>query len=362
MSSFSLVERQHFKGTWPTASITCRGIYIGSELLLTGDTVRLMPNQQGAAVTDVLQITSIKLNLMNLDTASDDDYDQKHPYNSAVHITGKAYTLDPTRAASRIPLTETERNGSPLGGYDEEWYWLHAPEKSLRIPFSRVLGRCFEAEAMDLLFPSKSSGFDDDQGPGLSRGVEGIYRSRHYSSHNYLKIDKGKSWFWGDSRAEALDLATVNGLEVGRHDKSRDPKTWRKTIKIMEGSAGLEDKLALRKASRNERPLRRGSGSTPLTSSWLAINVPEEQDEELEELPEVRKRSYSMLKKNAGASMDVDMDDEAAADQFIDELAGDVGLAQSDEEPAESDDGDVIMLDEMPTQSKKQRRLGFRLD
>ncbi|KAF4302545.1 Transcription-silencing protein Clr2 [Botryosphaeria dothidea] len=357
MSSVSLVEKQRFTGTWPTASITCRGIFIGSEFILTGDTVRLMPKQQGAAVTDVLKITSIKLVLMNLDTASDDDYDQKHPYNSAIHVTGKAFTSDPGHATNRIPLTDAERSGLPIESYEDEWYWMHDPERSLRIPFNRILGRCFEAEAMALWFPTKPSDYGNDQGQAaeLSRGVEGMYRSRHYSSHNYLKIEKGKTWFWGDSRIEALDLATVNGQEVGKHDKSRDPKTWRKLIKIMEGNAGLEDRLALKKAKHADRPLRQ-SGGSPMISSWKAINVPEEREEEMEDLPAMRKRPHSMMDRNAGTA-DVDMeDDEAAADQFVDELAGNIGLAQSNEEPADSDDGDVIVLNEAPAQSKKTRR------
>ncbi|KAF4307376.1 transcription-silencing protein clr2 [Botryosphaeria dothidea] len=308
-----------------------------AELPRVGDLlIRLMPKQQGAAVTDVLKITSIKLVLMNLDTASDDDYDQKHPYNSAIHVTGKAFTSDPGHATNRIPLTDAERSGLPIESYEDEWYWMHDPERSLRIPFNRILGRCFEAEAMALWFPTKPSDYGNDQGQAaeLSRGVEGMYRSRHYSSHNYLKIEKGKTWFWGDSRIEALDLATVNGQEVGKHDKSRDPKTWRKLIKIMEGNAGLEDRLALKKAK----------------------HADQEREEEMEDLPAMRKRPHSMMDRNAGTA-DVDMeDDEAAADQFVDELAGNIGLAQSNEEPADSDDGDVIVLNEAPAQSKKTRR------
>ncbi|KKY19852.1 putative transcription-silencing protein clr2 [Diplodia seriata] len=192
-----------------------------------------------------------------------------------------------------------------------------------------------------------------------------MFRARHYSSQEYSKIEKGKTWFWGDSRVEALDLATVNGQEVGKNDKTRDPKTWRKLIKVMEGSAGLEDKLALKNAA---RPLRPSSSGSAMVGTWRAVNIPEEGDEGMEEAQETRKRPHSMMERNAGVSMDTEMDedDEAAADQFVDELAGDVnvGLAPSDEEPAESSDGDgdsdVIMLDDAPAQSKKQKRLGFR--
>ncbi|OJD35831.1 transcription-silencing protein clr2 [Diplodia corticola] len=345
MSSFSLVEKQQFT-------------------VLCGDIVRLMPREQGADVTDILKITSVRLHLMNLDTSSDDDYDQGHPYNSAVHITGKAFTSEPTRAASRIPLTETERSGTPIEGYEEEWYWLHDPEKSLRVPFHRILGRCFEAEAMQLWFPSKSSSYMDEQGPMLSRGVEGMFQARHYSLQKYSKMEKGKTWFWGDSRVEALDLATVNGQDVGKNDKSRDPRTWRKLIKVMESSAGLEDKLSLKTAALAERPLRTSSSGRAMAGAWRAINVPEEGDGGMEAAQESRKRPHSMMERNAGVAMDTEMDedDEAAADQFVDELAGDVALAPSDEEAAESDGSDVIMADEAPGQSKKQKRLRFGME
>jgi hypothetical protein len=47
------------------------------------------------------------------------------------------------------------------------------------------------------------------------------------------------TWFWADNRAEALDLKTVNGLDVSRFDTNRNPSELRKRIKLIE-SVGVQ--------------------------------------------------------------------------------------------------------------------------
>ena len=46
--------------------------------------------------------------------------------------------------------------------------------------------------------------------------------------------EKGK-WFWADSRAEALDLQSVNGVEVGAWDGEREPGVWRQVLGVVDG-------------------------------------------------------------------------------------------------------------------------------
>lgn len=75
MSTLSLLGKHRFRGTWPNTSVYCHGIYVGSELLAVGDTVRLLPNKQSSQssqsrCTDVMTIKSIRLKWTNLDKVS----------------------------------------------------------------------------------------------------------------------------------------------------------------------------------------------------------------------------------------------------------------------------------------------------
>ncbi|KAF2177658.1 hypothetical protein K469DRAFT_602462 [Zopfia rhizophila CBS 207.26] len=249
MSSFSLMGKHRFRGTWPNASIHCHGIYIGSELLSVGDTVRLLPKSPSSTCTDVLIIKSIRLKLSNLDLASDNDYDEGRPYNSTVLITGPAYTSDLTRLNKEY-LTSSPPPRS-MSKYPE-FYPLHPPSKELQISFSRILGRLFEADAMTLWFPSLSEDMKTVLPPDLSLGVEGVVGARQFARERDRRIEGmlGSSWFWGDTRAEALDLETVNGLEVGRFDRDRNPKEWRKMIKTMDMMTSEKEREEARKRTR----------------------------------------------------------------------------------------------------------------
>ncbi|KAF2627585.1 hypothetical protein BU25DRAFT_50603 [Macroventuria anomochaeta] len=230
-STLSLTGKYHFKGAWPEASIYCRGMYIGHEMLAVGDAVRLLPNiNHGQRTsTDILVIKSIRLKWSNIDNASDNDWDEGTPYNSAVWIYGAAYTSDPARMNK-----EWLSDAHPPKAADDygEWYPLHQPSKELAIPYSRILGRLYERDAMALWLNTKSNDL-----PLLDTGREGLVESRIFSRQhdNRIARELDATWYWGDSRAQALDLHIINGLDVAAHDRLRDPKEWRKKIKVMEG-------------------------------------------------------------------------------------------------------------------------------
>ncbi|KAF2796107.1 hypothetical protein K505DRAFT_212638, partial [Melanomma pulvis-pyrius CBS 109.77] len=254
MSSFSLMGKHRFRGTWPEAQIYSHGIYIGSETLVVGDTVRLIPKSGISSCTDILTITSIRLKFTNLDVANSNDYDEGRPYNSSVHIFGKAYTSDAHRSSKEWrsfdhPVPNIIRKSDP-------WcHPLHPPSKEMQVPFSRILGRLFESDAMTLWFPPPSA--DVTIPPNLSQGLAGLQEARAYSRGNDRRITEsfGATWFWGDSRAEALDLRTVNGLEISKFDSERDPKEWRKQIKAAEK---MSDQVQTQIQTRKEEVVRGG--------------------------------------------------------------------------------------------------------
>ncbi|KAF1812360.1 hypothetical protein P152DRAFT_458735 [Eremomyces bilateralis CBS 781.70] len=258
MSSFSLVDRFNFRGSWPEAVVNCRGIYIGAELILVGDAVRLLPpsEKQGNITSvdiDVLHIKSIRLTLTNLDRASDNDRDEGHPYNTSVEVRGIPYTTNPiAKFADVSPLND---NLGPLGMEDYASFTPFFPKRAkgklVCIPFHRILGRCYDAIAVQLWFPNEQRKIVDmsqkknQEVTGaelpnitlLHYGAEGVLAARQYSSQNYRKIDhrSGKSWFWGDTRVESLDVHSMSGAPVERFDANRDPRKWRREIRVLEG-------------------------------------------------------------------------------------------------------------------------------
>ncbi|KAF9692036.1 hypothetical protein EKO04_009983 [Ascochyta lentis] len=232
-SNMSLVGKYRFKGAWPDATVYCRGLYLGHEMLAVGDAVRLLPNKNHGQTTcdDILVIKSIRLKWSNLDAASDNDWDEGRPYNSSVWIYGAAYSNSPTRTNKEWLSNDLIRPPKVTNDYGE-WFPLHPPSKELAIPCSRVLGRLYEHTAMALWLNTKPTDL-----PLLDAGREGLLEGRAYSRQhdNRIARELDATWYWGDSRAQALDLHTVNGLDVASHDQERDPKEWRKKIKIMEG-------------------------------------------------------------------------------------------------------------------------------
>ncbi|KAF1356037.1 hypothetical protein EJ07DRAFT_130450 [Lizonia empirigonia] len=232
-STMSLTGKYRFKGAWPDASIYCRGMYIGHEMLVVGDAVRLLPNpsHRQTNCTDILVIKSIRLKWSNLDKASDNDWDEGRPYNSNVWIYGVAYTSDSTRM-NKEWLSDNHVRLPKAADHYGEWYPLHPPSKELAVPFPRILGRLYERDAMALWLNTKSNDL-----PLLDAGRESLVESRVLARQLDQRIARelDATWYWGDNRTQALDLHTVNGLDVAAHDQGRDPKEWRKKIKVLEG-------------------------------------------------------------------------------------------------------------------------------
>lgn len=230
-SVMSLTGKYRFRGTWPEASIYCRGMYVGHEMLAVGDVVRLLPNTSAgqSTSTDILVVKSIRLKWSKLDKSSDNDWDEGLTYNSSVWVYGAAYTSDSGRMSKEWL---SDAHPPAVADHYGEWYPLHPPTKELAIPYSRILGRLHERDAVVLWLKSKTN--DPNM---LDAGWQGLVESRDYSRQHDNRIvrEPDANWFWADSRAQALDLHTVNGLDVCARDQLRDPKDWRRKLKVMDG-------------------------------------------------------------------------------------------------------------------------------
>lgn len=277
MTSISLMEKWWFHGDWPQGAIFCKGIYIGSELIVVGDSVRIVPeaNQLGKAsnCTDVLIVDSIRLNLLNI---TPDDALPNTPLlssTSSITLDGRAYTRDihrhyqmqgqeSLRADQRVvplsvPREEVKMVFRSVGtGEYGSWYYLHDPTKHYEISYDRVLGRLHEAAAVRLWTGQmQRRPRRDDQSkirPSLDFDMNAILEGRLYATQVDARLDAPSgdqlSWFWADTRAEALDVETMNGCATGRYHYVRDPATleqWRTHLKILNGQSVTSDLFKL---------------------------------------------------------------------------------------------------------------------
>ncbi|EUC40416.1 hypothetical protein COCMIDRAFT_108863 [Bipolaris oryzae ATCC 44560] len=239
-STLSLVGKHRFRGTWPEATIYCHGIFVGSEMLAVGDTVRLLPTKSGQAVcTDIMSIKSIRLKWSGLDKASTNDYDEGRPFNSAIWLYGSAYTSDASRSDKRWASDAGPQIPRAAEGYGD-FYPLHPPDKELAIPYARVAGRLHERNAMAHLLGYEP---DDVTSLNLDLGRQALIDARAFSRRNDERIAQtaDATWYWGDDRAEALGLRTINGLDVSRFNQEHDVKALRKQYRILDAAHASEN-------------------------------------------------------------------------------------------------------------------------
>ena len=343
--SVSLLEKYRFTGKWPAASIFCKGIYIGAELLIEGDAVKILPPPEAASArssecTDVLVISDIRLHLLDIEPEHTNNRSPHICGRSSITLVGKAYTLDPFRGYNPMPAASTPKSipqpipieiikhtlptvGAAAYG---DWYALHAPTQKYEISFDRVLGRLYESGAMGMWTGTLSSKRASKVPPSLSSDLPSVLAARRYGTLTDDRIPEAPSgtirWYWADTRVQALSLETVNGLEVGAYDKVRDLRTlqaWRARCKIMDGLYTPEDL----KDSMLARQKGRLRGSRVIGG----VVVGPDEDSESEEIDPPAKGSFSEAVRSqkgaggmvgAGAALEEDDDeeDQAAAEEL----------------------------------------------
>lgn len=351
MSSVALVEKYRFKGSWPSAKVFNKGVYIGAEFVCEGDFVRLLPMEKFAdAITDILRVESIILVFTNLDKSSDNDYDDGHPYNSAIYLTGTIFTTNKERSFNQKRLTKVlPANFEQYG----PWFQRTEMNKLSRVPFHRVMGRCYDPEAMQIWLPEQGLGLGATTSAGISTGLAGLREAREISTKQDIRIIEGKTWLWEESRAQALDLHEINGYETAAHDEDRDPKEWRKQIRILEGTAGAAEREELQ-----DRVLVRSSmTNNSMVASAMRVNDDDDPDSasatEAEQSRDVsRKRGLS----------DVESSEEEGVDDFVDRMARNMGLPMDDEQVSEggADDNEDVVNDGQD--AVRGRRMEITLD
>ncbi|KAJ6080341.1 hypothetical protein N7467_010094 [Penicillium canescens] len=312
MSSWSVVHKVHVKGTWPNMKISCKGIWIGAELLAVHDTVRLKPrgysfddtlDGKAAQINDVMVIDNISLVLRDcIEDRTSPNLAKKY----SVLITGQIYTTNPNRGKngepfSQFPLepmTNEEATATfrqvGMSSYGPWYHVAMGKDKSPSITQHMILGRCYEPLAADLMFNRREFGYD----------LGGVMHGRNFSESVDTRMPKGNTWFWGDSRIETLGIVEINGLECDMTAPQREtPAKWRAIFRVLGGEvtpalvkrAGIpptSGNVGRPKGARNKKPssmkaktgLAQVAQTSKLVSSAIGSAPEEETSDDVEEV------------------------------------------------------------------------------
>ncbi|KAK4941027.1 hypothetical protein LTR10_018947 [Elasticomyces elasticus] len=342
MTSISVLEKWWFKGDWPQASILCKGLYIGSELIIVGDTVRITPEPSTSKTkrcTDVMIVSDIRVNLVKV---RPEDVLPDTPLLSAatsITLVGKAYTLDIRRdyqiqgkdpdadmtdLPSPVPVEEVKTAFRPVGtGEYGTWYRLHDPRKGYEISYDRVLGRLYEAAAVRLWTGQLQTKQHEEAEklkiqPPLDFDLKAIEEGRRYATQADERLEEMEDdqlgWFWADTRAEALDIQTINGTETGKYDDVRDATTleqWRTYLKILNGQTVAPEVFKFKSAPQSQVGGRRGRkpGSKVVNGRVIYPGAEGYEEAADEEIPDVWSTPRHKTSQLAGAGL-VSTDDE----------------------------------------------------
>lgn len=254
-ATVSLIDRHTFSGAWPYVHVHSRAIFIGPEAYWRGDTVILLPEHPSSKET-ITEIMLIK------DIVTTHDYSQPYPSNTiisnnnnecqqiAIELQGEVYTTNPAKCANQPPIVVKEPTLT-MQAYGT-WYHLDQPGDVWAAPFSRTLCRLYEKEALHAWLPHTTTTQSAHSSPStlLNLTRESVLAARRLAANADKRIldtidedgsdgqKRQKKWFWGEYRADALDLRYLAGTEVGRYDSDRSPLEWRSILGVLDGKVG----------------------------------------------------------------------------------------------------------------------------
>ncbi|KAL8994131.1 MAG: hypothetical protein Q9188_007156, partial [Gyalolechia gomerana] len=227
-ATISMIDRHSFSGTWPHASVHSRGIFIGPEAYWLGDTVLLLHEDPslGESITEIMHILDIVTTFHSLQPSeSDGAVTGNECKRISVELHGEVYTTNPVRAFPRAPIPV--QHPTPRMRAYGHWFHLDQPGDVWAAPFPRILSRLYEKEALLAWLPHTTKTPHSPPSILLDLGRESVLSARRLAANtderildaaDTVDVDGGqrqKEWFWAEYRAEALDLRSVAGKEVG---------------------------------------------------------------------------------------------------------------------------------------------------
>ncbi|KAL8709672.1 MAG: hypothetical protein Q9220_005612 [cf. Caloplaca sp. 1 TL-2023] len=295
-ATVSLTDRHHFKGRWPDAEIYSRGIFVGAEAYWVGDVVRLLPSSTSTSrpsttTSTVNEKKHNDLQIMHIQSIITTFHSLHRSYSSpspdssthiSIRLRGAVYTTDPSLCAF-APASKPHTLPPPMDTYPAGTLFPLSHRNVYSTPFSGVLSRLYPSEALRLWFPFLPASTMQEY---LSLGRTDVIQGRHIAASTDSRLTGEKKWYWADCRADALDLGTVQGMEVGkRGEESREVGVGRRVLGVLDGiggGGGVEGVKSVGLGRMVEKWGYRGTESEGL-SRGRGLDDDEDDDEEEEE-------------------------------------------------------------------------------
>ncbi|MCJ1467372.1 hypothetical protein MMC07_005996 [Pseudocyphellaria aurata] len=262
MATLSTISRYRLKIERPTTRIYSRGCFLGAESLYADDVVRVSLNP-ACGVNDVFRIRAVVMRFENIES-SEGDSSQENNQSIYIELHGSAFSLDHRRSDTHQPVKSVDLP-PVMRGYGP---WFHVGHSSdiVTLDHSQILGRLYEKQAMELWSPRCRSTL-------LDMGCAGVLEAREDAKKRDCRTKPPEGFYVADSRAEALNLTTFNGINVGAPDAGPDPKLWRDFLAAMDDIAEEGEGQSLAEAKRGFAMMSRSTEDSEET-----------QEEDIEEM------------------------------------------------------------------------------
>lgn len=198
LNSICVVEPRSIKARPPMVQVSCNGAWIGAELILIKDVVRLAPRSGQHSIDSVMHVQDIRL-----------EFDKSiRDCVANAHLIGTIYSLTKGQSTRTTSLSAAELAELPRSMHGYAWY----PREDTRgrplfkAALSTIVGRCFAKQAMVSMIAME----DLDSGISLSR-------CRSWSmAHDPERLNVKGGWRLTNDRSEALRLEMLGGMAIGR--------------------------------------------------------------------------------------------------------------------------------------------------
>jgi hypothetical protein len=183
------------------AKFRCRGIWLGAEKIVEGDVVRLLPLNNQGVIDHILIVKEISYVYEHLEVVSP---------TGNIFLEGRCLTVTPPSPNSEAVVRSNSTyedlalQGLPkcMRGYT--WYDSENPKMNSRFHPDRIVGRCYEREAMELLIYSSN----------LNIGLHGVQELRRWAmtkqNNNHL------GWTWAEHQPGTENHVNLSDLIVGK--------------------------------------------------------------------------------------------------------------------------------------------------
>ena len=216
INTVCFVDPIGFAGKWFSYSVRCRGVWIGAELFINGDAVRLLPAKGNDNQIDQVMI----INRIDHRFENDDIHDER----SSIVVAGPVITINKNRSFQDDPFTAAEERELLLpastAGYS--WYPIDVstdghPSAAIHegflddwqeIPVSFIVGRLYDAKAMKTLLD-----IDNFDVSGLGMKQARRWAKQHRTN---MKVNTRQGWILTVDRVQSLNIETLNGRAVGK--------------------------------------------------------------------------------------------------------------------------------------------------